>query len=188
MEANRKKFPVSREKPGISGRAAWGRGRDSRDSVRGTSLPLVSAEFNGGEEGVAVRRARPSPRKASRSARGETNNVGDGEDGRTGTAAEDPGAKRGRKVGGKTSNIAATFERWIDVGYFNEPRTLTDVQKRFRKEAIMVPQTSLPGYFLGAVRNGRLNREERNTGSKTVWAYTTNQRTVGWCVRSCWLA
>jgi hypothetical protein len=78
----------------------------------------------------------------------------------TDNAAEGAGAKRGRRVGGKTGNIAATFERWIDEGYFDEPRTLADVQKRFRKEAMMVPQTSLPGYFLGAVRKGRLNRDE----------------------------
>jgi hypothetical protein len=84
-----------------------------------------------------------------------------------------------RKVGGKTGNIAATFERWIDEGYFDEPRTLADVQKRFHKEAIMVPQTSLPGYFLGAVRKGRLNRDEVDVGGKTVWAYKTSKKAAG---------
>jgi len=153
--------------------------RDSRYSVRGTSLPIIETELNGGDKSVVVHRARPLPRKASRRARGGTNDAGDGEDGQTSNAAEGASAKRGRKVGGKTSNIAARFERWIDEGYFDEPRTLGDVQKRFRKEAIMVPQTSLPGYFLGAVRKGRLNREEMNMGSKTLWAYTTNRTAVG---------
>lgn len=40
----------------------------------------------------------------------------------------------------------------------------------------MVPQTSLPGYFLGAVRKGRLKRDEVDVGGKMVWAYTTDKK------------
>ena len=87
--------------------------------------------------------------------------------------AGDSEAKKSRKVGSKTANVAGTFERWIDEGFFSEPRTSLDVQRRFRKEAIIVPRTSLPGYFLAAVRKGRLTRDEIEANGKTVWAYTT---------------
>ena len=152
--------------------------RSSRYSVRATSLTIVEAELKGDGNGTAAPRSRLPRRKLSRRTQ-ET---------QAGTAAggiqteEEPGAvasRRGRKLSGKTGNVAATFERWIDEGYFDEPRTLADVQKRFRREAIMVPQTSLPGYFLGAVRKGRLNREEKTVGSRTVWAYTTRIKPAG---------
>lgn len=152
--------------------------RNSRYSVRGTSFPAIEAELTGREERIVIRRRRPSGRKSVKSSTaGEVAAETDE------TAAEAPSpeeetvangeARRSRKVGSKTGNVAATFERWIEEGYFHEPRTLSDVQKRFRKEAIMVPQTSLPGYFLAAVRKGRLTRDEVEANGKTVWAYTT---------------
>ena len=48
--------------------------------------------------------------------------------------------------------MAATFERWIGEGFFDEPRTVLDVLKRFRKEAIMVPRTSLPAFSCGSAQ------------------------------------
>jgi hypothetical protein len=152
--------------------------KDSRYSVRGTSLSAIEAELNGGEERVVVRRQRPSGRNSVKGT-GATEAAEETDGTATVTvpgeedAAADGGAKKSRKVGSKTGNVAATFERWINEGYFDEPRTLSDVQKRFRKEAIMVPQTSLPGYFLAAVRKGRLTRDEVEANGKTVWAYTT---------------
>lgn len=141
--------------------------KGSRYSVRGTSFPVIETELNGGEERVVVGRQRPAARKsAKRTSEGEA--VMD-----TDETAADAETKKSRKLGRKTGNVAATFERWIDEGYFDEPRTLSDVQKRFRKEAIMVPQTSLPSYFLAAVRKGRLTRDEVEANGKTVWAYTT---------------
>lgn len=150
--------------------------RDSRYSVRGTSFLVIEAELNGGEERVVVRRQRPSGRKSAKDtgeAVAETDETAADSASVEEAAVADDGAKKSRKVGSKTGNLAATFERWIDEGYFDEPRTLSDVQKRFRIEAIMVPQTSLPGYFLAAVRKGRLMRDEVEANGKTVWAYTT---------------
>jgi hypothetical protein len=149
--------------------------RGSRYSVRATSLPVIEAELKGEGESVAAPRSRPSRRKVSRRTR-ETEDASAGDATQADEEAAAVDTKRGRKLGGKTGNIAATFERWIDEGYFDEPRTLADVQKRFRREAMMVPQTSLPGYFLGAVRKDRLNREEMTLGSRTVWAYTTSTK------------
>jgi hypothetical protein len=134
-------------------------------SVRATSLPAVEAEV----AGAAVRPVQPSRRKGNRSKQRAKEAATEEEvETDTGTARVSP--KRARKTG-----VGATFDKWIDDGYFNEPKTLAEVQNRFRKEAIIVPQTSLPGYFLGAVRNKRLKREEMTVGNKTVWAYTTNK-------------
>ena len=134
-------------------------------SVRATSLPTVEAEV----AGAAVRPVQPSRRKGNRSKQRAKEAATEEEvETDTGTARVSP--KRARKTG-----VGATFDKWIDDGYFNEPKTLAEVQNRFRKEAIIVPQTSLPGYFLGAVRNKRLKREEMTVGNKTVWAYTTNK-------------
>jgi hypothetical protein len=152
--------------------------KDSRYSVRGTSLPAIEAELNGGEEHPIVRRPRPPASKSAKiTATGQP--VTEKDQAADAPSAEDEvvaegDAKKSRKVGSKTGNVAATFERWIDEGYFDEPRTLSDAQKRFRKEAVMVPQTSLPSYFLSAVRKGRLTREEVEANGKRVWAYMTD--------------
>jgi hypothetical protein len=149
--------------------------KDSRYSVRGTSLSEIEAELNGGEERVVIRRQRPSGRTSAKST-----GAGEVVAERDEMSADAPSAevavangeaKKSRKVGSKTGNVAATFERWIDEGYFDEQRTLSDVQKRFLKEAIIIPQTSLPTYFLTAVRKGRLTRDEVEANGKTVWAY-----------------
>lgn len=153
--------------------------QDSRYSVRSVVLATIEAEIGQGADaprsngGAAAQKTtrRRARSKAENGNGAESDNVA-GTDGADDPASES-GAKRQRKIAGKTGNVAATFDRWITEGYFDEPRTLADVQARFRKEAIMVPQTSLPSYFLGAVRKGRLNRDEVEVGGKTVWAYTT---------------
>jgi hypothetical protein len=134
-------------------------------SVRATSLPTVEAEV----AGAAVRPVQPSRRKGNRPKQRAKEAATEEEFGADAGIAR-VGPKRGRKTG-----VGPTFDKWIDEGYFDEPKTLAEVQNRFRKEAIIVPQTSLPGYFLGAVRNKRLKREEITVGNKTVWAYTTNK-------------
>lgn len=152
--------------------------QDSRYSIRGATLPVIEAELNAGEERAVVRHQGPFGRKSAKStgvggATAERDEIAAGTPSAEDEAVAHGEAKKSRKVGSKTGNLAATFERWIDQGYFDEPRTLSDVQKRFRKEAIMVPQTSLPAYFLAAVRKGRLARDEVEGNGKTVWAYTT---------------
>jgi hypothetical protein len=150
--------------------------RDGRYSVRGTSLPVIESELRGGEDRVVPQPPRAGTRKAPRKGRviaeARVEDVDNDEE--LAHNEKSVGAvKRPRKIAGKTGNLAATFDRWIDEGYFDEPRTLSEVQKRFRKQAIMVPRTSLPGYFLSAVRKGRLTRDEMQANGKTVWAYTT---------------
>jgi hypothetical protein len=147
--------------------------QDSRYSVRSLVLTIIETEIGQGADAPRSNGGSAARKTARRRGRSKAENRAESDDvaGLDGDPASESSAKR--KIAGKTGNIAATFGRWITEGYFDQPRTLADVQARFRKEAIIVPQTTLPGYFLGAVRKGRLKREEVEIGGKTVWAYTT---------------
>jgi hypothetical protein len=152
--------------------------QDSRYSVRSVALATIETEIGQGADATGSNGGSPARKTASRRVRPKSENSAESPDVAGIDDAGDPpvldsSIKRPRKIARKTGNIAATFDRWVTEGYFDDPRTLADVQARFRKEAIMVPQTSLPGYFLGAVRKGQLKRDEVEVGGKTVWAYTT---------------
>ncbi len=151
--------------------------KDSRYSARGTNFPLIEAELNDGNDRPVVIRARPTPHKTNSKAREMAEDAelaGEFETDEE-PAVRETGDKRSHKIGVKTRNIAATFESWINGGWFNEPRTLSDVHRHFRKVGIMVPQTSLSGRLLSAVQNGRLSRDEIQGNGKTVWAYTATK-------------
>jgi hypothetical protein len=80
--------------------------------------------------------------------------------------------KRNGKVR-KQRSLAAKFNGWIEHGYFDEPRTLANVQKKFQQAGLILPRTSIPQYLLKAVRDGRLLREEAEVGGRNVWTYQT---------------
>ena len=82
---------------------------------------MIEAELNGGQERFAVGRNRPARRKSttrtgSRAAIAERDNAGVGDLFSEVEPAADRDAKKLRRVGSKTGNVAATFERWIDEG------------------------------------------------------------------------
>jgi hypothetical protein len=79
--------------------------------------------------------------------------------------------ERRKTRSGKGGNLSAKFEGWITAGFFAAPRTLSDVQKRFHEEGIIIPQTSIPGYLLKAVREERLARTEAEVRGRRVWVY-----------------
>lgn len=131
-------------------------GRGGRYSVRAVALHTIQAELNGDSPAAKTLR----PRKNVR---------GTGE---KGPVTREPGTNgKKRTRGSSTSGLAERFQLWIDQGYFDEARTMADVQKRFHKEAIIVPQTSLPTYLLKAVRANQLTREKREVNGKTKWVY-----------------
>ncbi|HVJ33777.1 MAG TPA: hypothetical protein VND94_11720 [Terriglobia bacterium] len=76
-----------------------------------------------------------------------------------------------RKQIKKTGNLKDRFIKWIADGFFDAPKTLSDVQKRFHKEGLIVPRTSVPKYLLQAVRSGELVREEKEVNQRRVWIY-----------------
>jgi hypothetical protein len=71
----------------------------------------------------------------------------------------------------KTGGLSARFNKWIDDGFFKEPKTLADVHRRFHKEGEIIPQSTVSPYLLNAVRSGRLKREESKKDNKHVWTY-----------------
>lgn len=74
----------------------------------------------------------------------------------------------GTKTG---SQLGPVLSGWIADGFFSNPRTLADVQRRFHEEAIIVKRTSLSGLLLRAVRNRQLKRKKAEVDGKSVWAY-----------------
>ena len=82
--------------------------------------------------------------------------------------------KKSRGTSG--SGAGGRFQSWIGDGYFDQARTLSDVQQRFHKEAIIVPQTSLPSYLLKGVRSGQLTRDKAEVNGKTVWVYMRKKK------------
>ena len=134
-------------------------GKDGRYSVRAASLHAVKAELNG--EGVA--RA-PRARRAAKPAGAEPK-----------SSRVDQRRRRangGTKASGKSGSQQARFDGWIEAGFFAEPRTLGDVQKKFRQSGVIIARTSIPQLLLKAVRGDRLMRSEAEVDGKSVWVYT----------------
>src|SRR5262249_28431901 len=122
-----------------------------RYAVRASSLRAVKAELEaGGTQGRSGGSFKPRP------------------------PAKEPNGPSTLKRNGKArkqSSLAGKFNGWIEHGYFDEPRTLANVQKKFQQVGLILPKTSIPQYLLKAVRDGRLTREEAKVGGRNVWTY-----------------
>jgi hypothetical protein len=129
--------------------------KDGRYSVRAANLHSIKAELS------LQASARQSPPTRATRARKSQND---------GSKATPKGRKRASAI--KTGGQSAKFEGWIAGGYFDQPRTLADVSKKFRQGGVMVAVTSIPQLFLKAVRNERLTREEAEVDGKRVWVYS----------------
>jgi hypothetical protein len=86
------------------------------------------------------------------------------------------GRQRARKPKTQTKtkgSVASFFDSLISGGYFNKPRTLTDIKERFHEKGLIVPKTSIPQYLLKAIRptDGRLRRKKHEISNKRVWVY-----------------
>ncbi|MGA8616643.1 MAG: hypothetical protein WB760_34090 [Xanthobacteraceae bacterium] len=133
--------------------------RGGRYFVRPVTLSAIKAELTEGDKGTA--REKPLRRKSKKS----------GQPSKPKAAADDNRKESRRPPNKKSGNLSVRFEKWIEEGFFEEPKTLADVQKHFHKEGLIVPRTSVPQYLLKAVRSGRLTREEADINKKRVWAY-----------------
>lgn len=131
-------------------------------SVLSSALRTIKAELESSRGAVTRRRKG----KAGR-------DVAPATDHRANVEVPEQGAKKRARRSSSSTNAAESFGSWIDAGFFDKPRTLSDVQKRFHQEAMIVPRTSIPGYLLKAVRSRRLVRQKANVNGKNVWAYTT---------------
>jgi len=71
----------------------------------------------------------------------------------------------------KGSDIGVMFKGWIADGYFKQKRSMKDVKQKFRQKGVMVENTSLPTYFLAALRDDLLEREQADVDGRKVWVY-----------------
>lgn len=131
-------------------------------SVRAAGLNDIKAEL----EGRATARRPPKPTRSA-TAKGASKE--------SPTNAIPAGSNPKRKTAaGKVRELAEKFNGWITEGFFDAPRTLSEVQGRFHEQGDIVPRTSIPKYLLAAVRArpARLVRKKADVSGKDVWVYT----------------
>lgn len=134
--------------------------KGGRYSVRAAALRAIQKELDGGASATA-HRAKRRPKRETVEVAGEP---------------DEKTIVRKRSRAGSTAGAGTRFQSWIEEGYFDTPRTLSDVQQRFHKEAIIVPQSSLPKHLLKGVRSGQLAREKVESNGKIVWSYKRSKR------------
>jgi hypothetical protein len=81
-----------------------------------------------------------------------------------------------KKPASRKSGLVDQFDGWIAQGFFDQRRTLADVQKKFAKEGVIVPRTSIPGMLLRAVHQRTLERDEADVDGKNVWIYMRRKK------------
>jgi hypothetical protein len=127
-------------------------------SVRAASLADIKAEMDG-KAPVTVKKAAPRSKRAAKAPKEATR----GE------------LKAKRRASGKSGDLTAKFNGWIDEGFFRKPRTLGEVRDRFHEQGDIIPRTTIPTYLLAAVRAKppRLTRARADVDGKKVWVYTS---------------
>jgi hypothetical protein len=76
--------------------------------------------------------------------------------------------KKSRNTSGQ---LKMFLTKWAGDGFFNEPKTLTNLLERYHEHGMITKQTSLSGLMLQAVREGLLTRAKIELDGKQVWAY-----------------
>ncbi|MEK7073573.1 MAG: hypothetical protein AAB974_04020 [Patescibacteria group bacterium] len=70
------------------------------------------------------------------------------------------------------ASVAVQLSRLLDQGWFNNGKSIAEFRQKISDDyAINVPQTSLPRYFIDAVRAARMCRERADRGGSSVWVY-----------------
>ena len=125
--------------------------------VRAAALPHIRKEISAaiGRAGV-THEASKSKRKKQKPSKQPAGNKSKG-----------TGQGKGSRVPGQ----ADFFDKLISGGFFEKPRTLSDVQNRFHEKGHIIARTSIPSLLLKAVRNEKLRRERQNISGKKVWTY-----------------
>lgn len=101
-------------------------------------------------------RGLPARRNAPRRARGIGSEI-----------ATKPAAKKAKKPSGPKTLIA----EFVREGFFDEPRTLTEVQDRLRDRGHHYKQSALSPALLSLTRSKTLRRERKKNGKRDVWIY-----------------
>ena len=127
--------------------------------VRAAALDAVKAEIGSSGDGTGPRVATKRGRRGSKKAAAKS---------KAKKKADGKGVRRGDKT--------AKFDTWVAEGFFDEFKTLNDVHSRFHEKGEIIPRTSVPGYLLQAIRDGRLSRKKREVDGKMVWTYETKSK------------
>lgn len=132
-------------------------------SVKSSSLDAIRVEIGMNEGNASTPRKRKGRKKPSAAKAGG--------DVQTDSSKRKTPAKKRPAASGQ----AEAFDSWLMEGFFDEPRTLADVQQRFHEEGILVPQSNLPKHLLRGVRNKRVTRRKQEVKGKRVWVYETKK-------------
>ena len=79
---------------------------------------------------------------------------------------------KGQKSKSSVGDLRGTLEKWINDGFFDQPKAIGDIQNRFHERAIIVKQTSLSPLLVRVVRDGLLERTKCDVGGKQLWTYS----------------
>ena len=142
-------------------------GKSRKYSVRSTGLDAINAELEG--------QSRPGPPRRKSPSKGGTSqaNRGRGSSEEKQSREKVAPTRRSRSSTSPGQKPGEAFNRFVDDGFFDEGRTLAQLLVRMHEQAIMVKQSSLPGYLLAAVRNSRLTREKQDVDGRSVWVYSS---------------
>lgn len=141
--------------------------KSGKYSVRPSSMDAIKTELD--EQRIAPRRVKKRVGKTSPI---ETNKRDNGSSNIT--PSPDQTSERTPRIarhGGRSPGKA--FDELVNGGFFDDGKTLADLQKRFHERAIIINQSSLPRYLLKAIRDERLSRVRETIGAKQIWVYKT---------------
>ena len=143
--------------------------KSGKYSVRPSGLDAVKAELDG--RPIASRRAKKGVgnKKSIETQEGDENSIN------TTPSPDQESARTPRSVKRSGLGTGKAFDELVNGGFFDDGKTLADLQKRFHERAIIINQSSLPNYLLRAIRNDRLSREKETVGGKRVWVYKSIQ-------------
>ena len=141
--------------------------RDRKYSVRPSSLDAIKAELSERKQSTLRPKGRTAKRKHQR-ARTNTESSPNVSNSLDNNAEKSP-----KHLKHAALSPGKAFDDMVGSGFFDNGKTLAELQERLHERAIIIKQTSLPSYLLAAVRKGRLARKKNNVSGKMVWVYTT---------------
>jgi len=70
-----------------------------------------------------------------------------------------------------SSGIPEQILIMINEGFFDQPKSLSEIIKELDKRAFKIPLTSLPSYVIPLTKSRKLERNKEKRGEKSVWVY-----------------
>lgn len=70
-----------------------------------------------------------------------------------------------------TGSLKELLNEWIAEGFFDEPKTISDLLNRYHEYGVITKTSSLSGLLLRAVQDRLLVRKKDDTDSKVGWLY-----------------